>query len=210
MNILIADDHEVFRRGLKDLLADEFDKLRIGEARDSKEVLSLNSERKWDLILLDIVMPGLGVVEVISEIRKRRPDVPILILTAVFELEHAVNTIKAGANGYITKQYASDELLLAIKKVLEGETYLSSETFKGLAATLRGTTESAKPHEKLSPRELQIFCLIARGKSVKEIAGELICSDKTVGTHLGRIKEKTRLANYVEITRYALQNRLVE
>jgi two-component system, NarL family, invasion response regulator UvrY len=208
MSILVADDHEVVRRGLKDILADEFDKVRIGEARDSKETLTLVAERKWDLILLDIVMPGPDIVEVISEIRKRQPDVPILILTAVSELEYAVNTIKAGANGYITKQYASDELLLAIKKVLAGETYLSGETVKELAATLRGGEE--KQHQKLSPRELEIFCLIAKGESVKEIAADLNCSDKTVSTHLSRIKEKTGLSSYVEITRYALQNRLVE
>lgn len=210
MNILVADDHEVVRRGLKDILDDEFNKPKIGEASNSTEVLELLADRKWDLILLDILMPGPGISEVITEIRKCLPQVPILILTAVSELEYAVRTLKAGANGYITKQYASDELLVAIKKVLAGETYVNSETVRELAATLREDGRPLMPHHKLSPRELEIFCLIARGKSIKEIASDLKVSDKTIGTHVTRIREKTGLVSYVEITRYALQKKLVE
>lgn len=208
LNILVADDHEVVRRGLKDILRDAFPKAHIAGAENASQLLALAMERKWDLILLDIVMPGSNVLDVMRNLRAIQPAVPILILTAAAEVEYAVSTIKAGANGFITKQYAATHLVDAIKKVLAGETYLSREAVNELAASVR--QGASQVHDKLTPRELEVFRMIASGQTIKEIARELGLSDKTVGTHVGRIKEKTNLASYVEITRYALQHRLVK
>jgi len=207
--ILIADDHVVTRRGLKEILRDEFSELQIAEASNSAETLEKISTQTWDLLLLDIVMPGLSIIEILTQIRRLRPTMPILVLTAIAEMEYVVRTLKAGANGYINKQYAAEELITAVKTVLSGQTYLSREAVTALAVTLR-EENSSHPHSKLSERELQVFNFIARGKTVKEIGGELNVSEKTVGTYLTRIREKTGLVSYVEITRYALQHRLVE
>lgn len=209
MEVLIADDHEVVRRGIKDILHDEFREINIDEARNGDEVSRKLLERKWDLILLDIIMPGKGVIEVLKEIRAVDPGLPVLILTAVSEVEYAAQTLLAGANGYITKRHADGELIVAIRKLLAGETYLSGEAAKALTDTLRGNAP-VEPHQQLSPRELEIFCLIAKGMAVKEIAFTLSVSPKTVGTYIARIKEKTCLENYVDFARYALQHKLVE
>lgn len=209
LNILIADDHEVVRRGLREVLAEGMGKVTFGEAADFHAVLALLSKKKWDLIILDIVMPGPNIGDVIAKIREVEPELPILVLTGIAEHEFAVTTLKAGANGYITKQYASEELINAVQKVLAGEPYLSNEALAGVAASLRQSGDK-QSHELLSPREMEIFILIATGKSVKEIAGELGVSDKTIATHIARIKEKTGIMTYVEMTRYALRHKLVE
>lgn len=211
LNILIADDHELVRRGLKELLREEYPDATLEEAENGEAAVSMLGKRKWDLILLDIVMPGLNIIDLLSSIRQRDAHVPILILTAVSETEYAVSTLKAGANGYITKQHASDELILAVRTVLGGQSYLSREAANALTARLRGTTAKAEaPHEALSEREFEIFCMLARGKSVKEVAFDLSLSAKTVATYIARIKEKTGLETYVEIARYALQHKLVD
>lgn len=209
MKVLIADDHEVVRRGLKDLLRDEYGEVHFGEAQSGPEILRLLGESKWDLILLDIVMPETNVTETLERIRAVDADVPVLILTAMSETEYAVLTLKSKANGYITKHHASEELILAVRKVLAGETYLSSGAVQALAEGLRQDA-STSPHEALSRRELQVFCLIARGKGVKEVAFDLSVSAKTVATYIARIREKTGLTNYVDIARYALQHKLVD
>lgn len=207
--ILVADDHEVTRRGIRDILLEEFENLSIEETQDATETLEKAIHEDWDLILLDILMPGMNVTQLLKEIREVHPDTPILILTAVTEMEYVIRTIKAGANGYISKQHASDDLVAAIRKVLSGETYLSSDAISELVANLRGE-DPEMPHQKLSHREMQVFRSIAMGKTIKEIGSELSLSEKTVGTYLSRIKEKTGLISYVEITRYAMQHRLVE
>ena len=209
LHILIADDHEVTRRGLKEILRDEYGQLHVEETADAAALLRKIPERKWDLVLLDIVMPGMNVIDALAQIRALRPKLPVLILTAIGEMEFVIRTLKAGANGYISKQHASQELILAVKKVLAGETFLSSDAVSMLAENLRGESKP-QPHHSLSEREMQVFRLIARGRAIKEIASELDVSDKTIGTYLARIKEKTGLVSYVEIARYALQNRIVD
>jgi two-component system, NarL family, invasion response regulator UvrY len=209
LNILIVDDHEIVRRGLKGLLSDEYPELYVAEAKDGPEIYTRLAERHWDLILLDVLMPAMNVIDTLAEIRRRDANVPVLILTAASETEYAVRTLKAGANGYITKQHASDELIVAVRKVLAGEVYLSSEAARALADGLRRGVQAAA-HEALSQRELEVFCEIARGKAVKQIAYDLSVSAKTGGTYIARIREKTGLESYVEIARYALQNKLVE
>jgi two-component system, NarL family, invasion response regulator UvrY len=207
----VADDHAVTRRGVKEILQDEFANVEFGEAFSADETCALATADRWDLILLDIMMPGASIVDTLTQIRRHKPSVPILILTAAGETEYAVRTLKAGANGFINKQHATDELIVAIKRVMAGETYLSSAAAKEITAALRGNDPNApSAYLTLSERERQVFRLIAGGKTVKEIAGELEVSDKTVSTYLSRIREKTGLVSYVEITRYALQQRLVE
>lgn len=207
--VLIADDHEIVRRGLKDLLADAFGKIRIGEARTSQEALDLAQRQEWDIVLLDINMPGRSGLEVLEDLRRLRPTLPVLVLSASPEQDYAVRVLKLGASGYLTKQSASDELLAAIRKSLAGGKYVTATLAENLAAQLSGDAPDA-PHEALSNRELQVLRLIASGKTVKEIAADLSLSEKTIGTYRTRISEKLRLATNVELTRYALQHKLAD
>lgn len=207
--VLIADDHEVVRRGLKDLLADEFAQLQIGEARTAPETLALAQSQEWDIVLLDLNMPGRSGLEVLADLKRLHPLRPVLVLSAFPEEEYAVCALKLGASGYLTKQSASDELLAAIRKSLAGGKYITGSLAEKLAAHLSGEAPNA-PHEALSNRELQVLRLIASGRTVKEIAGELSLSEKTIGTYRARISEKLRLSTNVELTRYALQHELVD
>ena len=208
-HVLVADDHEVTRRGVSEIVREAFDGVQIHEAQDSASVAALLDACKWDLILLDVMMPGEDVMTTLGRIRAVDPGVPILILTAALELEYVIQTMKAGANGLIHKHRAADELLDAIRRVANGGTYLHADTAAAIATSLR-QERTPLPHEQLSEREMEVFCLIALGKAVKEIAWDLGLSDKTVATYLARIREKTGLTTHVEIARYALQNRLVE
>lgn len=207
--VLIADDHEVVRRGLKDLLCDAFDRIQFGEARTAQETLELAQRKDWDIILLDLNMPGRGGLETLADLKRLRPQQPVLVLSAFPEQDYALRALKSGASGYLTKQSASDELLAAIRKSLAGGKYVTASLAERLAEQLSGDAPSA-PHETLSPRELQVLCLIATGKTVKEIAAELSLSEKTIGTYRTRISDKLRLSTNVEITRYALQHKLVD
>jgi two-component system invasion response regulator UvrY len=209
MKILIADDHEIVRRGLKDILADAFDLAQVGEARDAQETLAAAHRQSWDIILLDINMPGRGGLEVLEELKRSYPRLPILVLSAYSEDDYALRAFKLGAAGYLSKQSASDELLAAVRKALAGGHYVTPSLAEKMAEALAGETPTA-PHELLSPRELQVLRLIAAGKTVKEIAAELALSEKTIGTYRTRISQKMGLSSNVELTRYALQHRLVD
>jgi DNA-binding NarL/FixJ family response regulator len=208
-NVLIADDHEVTRRGLREILREAFPDVQIYEAADAASVIAEVPAREWDLILLDVLMPGGTVLETLSTIRSLTPTVPILILTALTEVEYVLQTMKAGANGLIHKHQASDELLVAIRQVANGGRYLHPETAIAIASGLPEKKDEL-PHDRLSTRELEVFRLIAQGRAVKEVAADLGLSDKTVATYLSRIREKTGLSSHVEIARYALQKGLVE
>jgi two-component system, NarL family, invasion response regulator UvrY len=207
--ILIADDHEVVRRGLKDLLAEEFSKLKVGEATNAAQVMDAVRKQDWDVVLLDINMPGRSGLEVLEELKRLFPKVPVLVLSAFPEEDYALRALKLGAAGYLTKQSASDELLTALRKALAGGKYVTASLAEKLAASLAGEAP-ASPHEALSNRELQVLRMIAGGKTIKEIAAELSLSEKTVGTYRTRISEKMRLGTNVELTRYALQHKLVD
>ncbi len=207
--VLIADDHEITRRGVRESLQDAFDDLEIHEASDGTTVLARLDEREWTALVLDIMMPGPGILDLVARIRAQRPALPILVLTALTEVEYILQTLKAGANGVIHKHRAAEELVGAFEQVARGETYLHAESGAAIAAALREEKLPA-PHESLSPRELEIFKRIAVGLALKEIASELSLSDKTVATYLARIREKTGLTSYVEIARYALRVGLVE
>ncbi|MCS7338467.1 MAG: response regulator transcription factor [Verrucomicrobiae bacterium] len=209
MKILIADDHEIVRRGLRDLLVKELGSVQVEEAGDSRTTMELLGKGPWDLIVLDINMPGRNGLEVLSEARRLCPKTPVLILSMYPEEEFALRAFKLGAAGYINKRSAASELITAVKKVMTGGKYVTSELAEKLAAVLSGEV-SHEPHEILSARELQVLRLIAMGKTMKEIAAELALSEKTVATYRARVAEKLGLSTNVELTRYAIRHRLAE
>lgn len=207
--VLIADDHDILRHGLRDILATRLGKVSVGEARNAGEAIDLLIQKNWDLALLDINMPGRSGLEVLEEARRLRPKTPVLILTSYPEEQWAVRAFKLGAAGYITKHEASEQLITAVKRVLAGGKYVTASLAEKLAASL-GAPGAQAPHEALSQRELQVLRLVALGKSVKEVASELALSEKTVATYRTRIADKTGLTTNVEIARYALKQALVE
>lgn len=207
--VLIADDHEVVRRGLKQILADEFPRVKVLEAQNSQETLQRVAEQPFDLVLLDINMPGRSGLEVLAEIKKQHPNMPVLVLSASPEEDYALRCIKLGASGYVNKQSASDELVGAVKKALAGGRYVTPSLAEKLAESFAGGIQQS-PHELLSNRELEVLRLIAVGKTIKEIAAELSLSEKTVATYRTRISEKMRLGTNVELTRYAIQHGLTD
>src|SRR6266851_8022500 len=172
MRILIADDHAVVRRGLRQILADEFKKAVFGEARNAQEALDLVWKDNWDVVVLDITMPGRSGLEVLREIKKSRPKLPVLVLSMHPENQFAVRVLKRGAAGYMTKESAPGELVGAIKKVLEGGRYVSPSLAEKLATYLSSDQQKKAPQETLSDREFQVLRLIASGKMVSEIARE--------------------------------------
>jgi DNA-binding NarL/FixJ family response regulator len=194
---------------VKRVVQSAFKGVQIFEVEDSDALLRLMTERAWDLILMDILMPGLGMTETLTRIRTVHAKVPILIFTGLTELEHVAAAMAAGANGVIHKNQASGDLVAAIQVVTSGGVFLHPEIAAALEAR-DGERDQTQPHMKLSAREAEIFRMIAMGRPLKEIAKDLGISEKTVVTYLTRIRGKTGLNSYVEIARYALQNRLVQ
>jgi DNA-binding NarL/FixJ family response regulator len=207
--VLIADDHEIVRHGLRDILTTRLGKVAVSEAKDAGETINLLIKEDWDLVLLDINMPGRDGLEALAEAKRLRPKTPVLVLTAYPEEQFAIRSFKLGASGYLTKQSATDELVTAVQRILAGGKYITASLAERLAVSLGGTDDQA-PHEALSNRELQVLRLIAVGKSIKETAAELALSEKTVATYRTRISEKAGLKTNVEIARYALKHGLVE
>lgn len=209
LKILIADDHPIVRRGLKQILSEEPDVAVVGEAQNSQEVLELVRKQNWDIVILDITMPGRGGLDVLKELKQAHPKLPILILSMHPEDQYALRALKAGAAGYLTKESCTEELVKAIRKVLSGGKYVSSSVAEKLAFNLE--SDRSKPlHEQLSDREYQVMCMIASGKTVSEIAGELALSVKTIGTYRARILQKIQMRTNAELTHYAIENKLVE
>ena len=209
MRILITEDHAVVRQGLKLILADHFKKAVFGEARNATEALARVWKEKWDVVVLDITLRGRSGLEVLKEIKRSRPKLPVLILSMHPEDQFAVRLLKAGAAGYLTKESAGDELVGAIKKVVGGGRYISPALAERMASYLTVDVQQA-PHERLSDREFLILRMFASGKQVSQIAKELSLSVSTVSTYRARILEKMDMKNNAELTRYALQRGLVD
>ena len=207
--ILIADDHELLRRGLKGILAEAYPELRLGEASDSAQTLAAAEKQTWDIVLLDVNMPGRNGLDVLQDLKRLYPTLPVVILSAFPERDYAVRAFKLGASGYVSKQSASGELLAAIKKALAGGRYITPVLGEALAATLAGDIPIA-PHETLSNRELQVLRMVALGKTLKEIAAELVLSEKTIATYRTRISQKLSLSTNVELARYAVRHHIVD
>jgi DNA-binding NarL/FixJ family response regulator len=209
LRLLIVDDHEIVRRGLKEVLADEFPEVRVGEAGNSQGALELITTQEWDIVLLDINIPGRSGLEVLEEVKRLQPGTPVIILSAYPEEEFAIRSLKLGASGYLNKSRASDEVLAAVKKALAGGKYITASLAEKLASFLGGEIEHTL-HESLSSRELQVLRMIAKGHAIKEIAADLALSERTVGTYRTRISKKMGLGTNVELARYALKNGLVD
>lgn len=207
IKILVADDHAVVRRGLIQILTEYSDLTVVGEAQDAQELFTLVRSQAWDIVILDVSMPGRGGLDVLKELKSDFPERPVLILSGHPEDQYAVRTLKAGAAGYLTKDSAPDELVTALRKAMQGGKYVSATLAEKLAFNL--TPESdCLPHEALSDREFQVMCRIASGKTVSEIADEFSLSVKTISTYRTRILEKMNLKNNAELTHYAIQNGL--
>lgn len=209
IRILIVDDHGIVRQGLRQILADAFTRAVFGEATNATDALDLVAKNPWDVVLLDITMPGKSGLDVLKQMVDAQPNMAVLVLSMHPEDQYAVRVLKTGAAGYITKNTASEEVIGAVKKVLTGGKYVSAALAENLATNLNSPPGKA-PHELLSDREYQVMRLIALGKSVKEIAFELSLSVKTISTYRTRIIEKTKLKTNADIIRYAVHEKLVE
>lgn len=205
MNILIADDHAIVRKGLIQLLREEFLSVQVTEASNGTEVCEKAKNKIWDVILMDISMPGRNGVEILKQLRADGVKAPILMLSIHPEEQYAVRVLKAGASGFLNKDAAPEELITAIHRVLSGRKYITASLAEKLA---EGTAADGGQYESLSDREMQVFQLLAAGKAVSQIADEIHLSVNTISTYRTRILEKLGLSNNAEITRYAIDHNL--
>ncbi|MDT8316924.1 MAG: response regulator transcription factor [bacterium] len=206
IKVLIADDHPIVRQGLKQIISDSEDIAVTGEAATAQETLVGVAKNKFDVVLLDISMPGRSGIEIIKEIREDPSNPAVLILTSFPEEQYAVRALKSGASGYMVKRSAPDELVTAIRKVSTGGKYISSDLAETLAFNLE--TGEIKPHEKLSNREYQVMCMIASGITISGVADKLSLSVKTISTHRSRILDKMGMKTNAELMHYAVKNSL--
>jgi two-component system invasion response regulator UvrY len=209
LRILIADDHPIVRQGLRQLIDKTTDMVVADEASSGWEVLNRARASYCDVVLLDISMPGLNGLDILRQLKKESPKLPVLILSMHSEEQYAVRAFRVGASGYLTKQSAPDELLTAIRKVSMGGKYVSSSLAEKLASDLEISAEQL-PHETLSDREYQVMRMIAAGKTVAEIAEELSLSVQTISTYRSRILQKMHMKNNVELANYAIRNQLLD
>jgi DNA-binding NarL/FixJ family response regulator len=208
IHILVADDHAVVRQGVKQILADVKDMAVKDEAQNGSETLKKVTENEYDVVLLDISMPGRSGLEVLEDIKAQRPKQAVLILSMHPEEQYAVRALRAGAAGYLTKASAPQELIGAIRKVAGGGKYVTSSLAEKLADELEFDTEKL-PHERLSNREHQVMLMLAGGKSVSDIADELCLSVKTISTYRSRIMDKMDMKKNAELTLYAVHKKLI-
>jgi two-component system, NarL family, invasion response regulator UvrY len=209
MKILLTDDHAVVRQGLKLILADHFKRAVFGEACNAQEAFASVVREQWDVAVLDVTLPGRSGLEVLKEMKRLRPKMPVLVLSMHPEDQFAVRMLKTGAAGYLTKESAGEELVGAIEKVVGGGRYISSSLAERMASYLDVDVQKA-PHERLSDREFLILRMIASGKAVSQIGKELSLSVKTISTYRARLLEKMDMKNNAELTHYAVQKGLVE
>jgi two-component system invasion response regulator UvrY len=207
--VLIADDHAVVRAGLRQFLEGDQSLREIGEAATGRETLEQLRLSKWDLLLLDINMPDRSGLDVLRQVRSTHPETRVLVLSGFPERQYAVNVLRAGASGFLSKESAPDELLKAVRTVLAGRRYVSSALAELLVSDLDGDAQQPL-HTKLSEREFQILCKLAAGKAVSEIAAELCISVKTVSTYRTRVLQKMSFKTNADLTAYALHNALIQ
>jgi two-component system, NarL family, invasion response regulator UvrY len=209
MRILIADDHALIRKGLKHILLEEFPSAFIAEATDAEEVIKKTLSGDWDVIICDLSMPGRSGLDVVQHVKQNFPKIPVLILSIHPEEQYAIRAIKTGAAGYLSKDAAPEELVKAVRRVLLGRKYVSSNIADKLADELDHDSGSREPHEVLSQREFDVFLLLSAGNSVSEISEKLSLSVTTVSTYRARIMIKMRMKSNADLTRYALDNKLI-
>ncbi len=207
MKILIVDDHAVVHHGLRRILDDELEGTTFGDARDSQQAIDFVRREHWDVVILDIGIPGRGGLEVLKEIRAEFPKLPVIIFSMHPEEQFATRALKAGASGYLVKESAPDQMMVAIRKVLTGGRYVSPALAEQLATGL-SRDASIEPHQILSDREFEVLRMVAAGKSTTAIADQLSLSVKTVSTYRARILEKLQLKTASELVRYAVDHGL--
>lgn len=207
IRVIIVDDHPVVRRGLKQIIAAEQDMQVVGEAENARKAISVIRQTACDAVILDITLPDASGLEVLNQLKREHPTLPVLIMSIHDEEPYALRVLKAGASGYLMKNSIPEELIKAIRKITSGGKYISPSIAERLASEIASPEKSL--HGKLSDREFQIMCLIASGKSLKEIGEALFISGKTVSSYRSRILEKMRMSTNADLTRYALEHHLV-
>lgn len=207
--ILVVDDHYVVRQGLKAILAEHFPSAHFGDASSAQEALDLAWKEPWDVMLLDVSMPGRGGLDVLKDLRQDLPKLPIIVISMHPEEQFALRVLKLGASSYIRKDSAAQELIKAVEAALRGSKYITPSIAEKLALNLERDQEGPT-HEALSDREYQVMCLLASGKTVKEAANDLSLSVKTISTYRTRILEKMNVENNSQIMRYAVRHGLVD
>ena len=209
LRVIITDDHPIVLKGLKEILSEGFDDVILDETTTGYELMNKIQSNQYDLVLLDISLPDINGLEVLKEIKKKKPKLPVLIISMYPEEQYALRAIKAGARGYLTKRSASDELVLAVRKILSGKRYVNPAFAEKMLYDFESNAE-APPHERLSDRELQVLCMIGGGKALIQIAEELHLSANTVRTYRTRILEKIGVRGTSELIHYAITHRLAE
>jgi DNA-binding NarL/FixJ family response regulator len=207
LRILIADDHAIVRKGLKQILLEEYPSAEIGETGDAESLIAKTSNEKWDVVICDLNMPGRSGLDALHQIKLLSPNLPVLIMSIYSEDQYALRTIRSGAAGYLNKEHIHDELINAIQTVLQGKKFITSAVAELLVDSF--TSSAAQPHNLLSDREFDVFKLLASGKSVSEIAEQLSLSATTVSTYRSRMMEKMKMRSNAELTRYAIEKNLI-
>lgn len=208
MKILIADDHAIVRKGLKQLIRDEYPSAHLEGVNDTEELMSKLMEESWDIVICDLNMPGRSGLDALHQIRHSYPSLPVLIMSMYPEDQYALRVIKAGASGYLGKDNIHEDIIKAIRTVLLGKRFITPAVAEKLAQAY-GSDQEQTPHEKLSDREFDVFKLLASGKPVSDIAEQLSLSVTTVSTYRARVLDKMNLKSNADLTRYALDNNLI-
>ncbi|MCZ2458874.1 MAG: response regulator transcription factor [Chitinophagales bacterium] len=208
IRILIADDHAIVRRGLKQIIMEEYPFSKVGEVHDAEALVAEVSHGDWDVVICDMNMPGRSGLDALSQIRHMNPKLPVLILSMYPEDQYGLRVLKAGASGYLAKETVHEELIKAIKTVLSGRKYITPGVAEKLAESFNTDSEK-KPHELLSDREFDVFKLLAVGRTVTEIAEQLSLSATTISTYRSRVMEKMNMKSNAELARYALENKII-
>jgi DNA-binding NarL/FixJ family response regulator len=208
IKVCLVDDHTIVRKGIKQLLEENNTIQVTGEANDAREMFQLLKHHEYDLVVLDITLPGRSGVDALKQLKKNQPDLPVLILSMHPAEQYALRVMKAGAAGYLTKESAPDELIIAVQQIAKGKRYISSELAEELANYVNGKS-AVKPHSKLTDREYEVLINIAKGKSLTTIANELSLSVKTISTYRRRVLNKLNLKNNSELIRFALEHQIL-
>ena len=209
IKVLIADDHPVVRRGLREILSAPPDMTVAGEAQNACEALELVRTGRWDVVILDIKMPGKSGLEALKQLKSERPGLPVLVLSVYPEEQYAVRVLRAGADGYMNKEAAPEQLVEAVRKVVSGGKYVSASVAETLVCNLTGQTADP-PHSKLTDREFEVLCRMGEGKAVGQIAKDLHLSPKTISTYRARVLDKMAMKSTAEMIHYAITHGLVD
>jgi DNA-binding NarL/FixJ family response regulator len=207
IRILLADDHAIVRRGLRNIILEEYPFAEIGEVSNAEELVKKVILENWDVVICDLNMPGRSGIDALKQIRQTFPKLPVLIMSMYPEDQYAIRALKAGAAGYLSKVSIHDDLIKAIQTVQRGRKFITPSVAEELAETFKG--EHDEPHRLLSDREFEVFKLLADGKTVSDIAGQLSLSSNTVSTYRSRVLEKMNLHSNADLTRYALEWKLI-